>query len=218
MPQRETFGPEYFRAFYRNYERQNPAYKLRFYRDLILAHVVGFERPRILDIGCAFGKFLGSLAPDWVKFGVDRSEFAVARGRKVHPDVRFVVASGTAIPLRGPFQAIVAFDVLEHLPDLKAVEEFVGTALSPGGVFVFVVPVYDGPLGWLVHKLDRDPTHIRKRERAFWLEWARKNFELDTWCGVFRYLMPGGIYINYPSRVLRNQAPAVAVVARRKRG
>ena len=66
------------------------------------------------------------------------------------------------IPFRGPFHAIVAFDVIEHVPDLDAIAKFVHSELDAHGVFVFVVPVYDGPLGGLVRRLDKDPTHMQK--------------------------------------------------------
>jgi hypothetical protein len=81
---------------------------------------------------------------------------------------------------------------------------------------VFVVPVYDGPLGPVVRMLDGDPTHVHKESRDFWLDWAGERFVIQEWCGVFRYLLPRGPYINWPTQALRRIAPAIAVVVRNK--
>jgi hypothetical protein len=81
---------------------------------------------------------------------------------------------------------------------------------------VFVVPVYDGPLGWLVRRLDKDPTHVHKMPRNFWLEWAARTFEVVEWLGTYRYLTPLGVYVHFASRRLRRWSPAVAVAARRR--
>ena len=57
----------------------------------------------------------------------------------------------------------------------------VRSLLRPGGLFVFVVPTYDGPLGPIVHLLDRDPTHIHRTNRKFWLDWAARHFDVQEW-------------------------------------
>ena len=146
--------------------------------------------------------------------GIDISEYSVGEATRTVGSVNFAVASCTAIPFRGPFHAIVAFDVIEHVPDLQAVAAFVNSELDRRGVFVFVVPVYDGPLGGVVRLLDKDPTHVHKNARQFWLDWARQNFELISWTGIFRYLLPMGPYINWPTRGLRRVSPAIAVAVR----
>src|SRR5262249_3361336 len=109
-----------------------------------------------------------------------------------------------------------SFDVIEHIPDLDSTRRSIYSLLKPGGIFVFVVPVYDGPLGWVVHALDKDPTHIHKTRRTFWLDWAAASFEVLEWQGAFRYMTPFGVYLHYPSRILRRGSPAIAVVARRR--
>jgi hypothetical protein len=73
--------------------------------------------------------------------------------------------------------------------------------------------VYDGPTGPIIHALDHDPTHVHKRGRDFWLDWTRQHFVLNRWCGIYRYLLPGGYYVHVPTRLLRRATPAIAVVA-----
>jgi hypothetical protein len=91
----------------------------------------------------------------------------------------------------------------------------VAGALAVGGIFLFVVPVYDGPLGPVVRLLDKDPTHVHQKSRAFWLGWASRRFTVLDWWGLTRYLLPGGLYVNWPSRLARRVSPAIAVVARK---
>ncbi len=211
----QTFGQDYFTSIYRHYEAQNPAYKLAYYQRLLAEAAPTCDKPRILEIGCAFGKFLTSLDSRWEKCGVDVSDYAIGIAKRNNPAATFVAADGIAIPFKGPFQAIVSFDVLEHIPDLEAVACYVDENLAPGGIFIFVVPVYDGPLGWLVNLLDPDPTHIHKNGRKSWLSWASQRFTVEGWSGIFRYLLPYGPYVNWPTRLLRNQAPAIAIIARK---
>ena len=213
MSDRREFEREYFESCYRNYARQNPPRKLRFYRRLVESAVPKTGRPRVLDIGCAFGSFLGALDPAWDRSGIDVSEFATEQASRTHPGATFVRADIGEIPLPGPFDIITAFDVIEHVPSLDLVASVVRSRLTVGGAFIFVVPVYDGPTGPIIHLLDRDPTHVHKRSRRFWLDWAETNFVLRDWWGVTRYLLPGGFYMHVPTRVLRGLTPAIAVVA-----
>ena len=208
------FDREYFEACYRDYRRQNPDAKLRFYRDLVAPARAARARPRLLDLGCAFGAFLESVGPGWDRFGLDVSEYAIAAARERLPDVEFAVSGMERIPFPGSFDAVTAFDTVEHVERPEAVFEAVRERLTPGGRFVFVVPVYDGPVGPLVRMLDRDPTHIHRKARRFWLELASKSFRVEEWLGVWRYLLPLGPYLHFPTRALRAVSPAIAVVAR----
>ena len=79
-----------------------------------------------------------------------------------------------------------------------------------------MVPVYDGLSGPIVRLLDRDPTHVHKQSRHDWLAWAGRHFNVLEWEGVIRYLLPGGHYLNVPSRALRAHTPAILVACRPK--
>lgn len=211
-----AFEEEYFAANYPDYERQNPPRKLRFYRRLAERALGDRERPRVLDLGCAFGHFLAALPAGWDRSGLDASRFAIEQARRKLPGASLAVADGPEIPFDGPFDLVVSFDVLEHLPELDQTRAAIAAKLAPGGHLIFVVPVYDGPAGALVRLLDRDPTHLHKRSRRSWLEWVEPGFEVVEWWGVLRYLLPGGYYLHLPTRRLRRWTPAIAVVARAK--
>lgn len=215
VPSEVSFEREYFDRNYPDYVRQNPPRKLDFYRRLIAPAAKGKNRPRLLELGCAFGRFLEAVGPDWDRYGLDVSRYAIAQARERVPEATFAVASGAEIPFDETFDCIAAFDVIEHIPDLEQVAREVAAHLRPGGYWVFVVPVYDGPTGPVIRLLDKDPTHVHKQPREFWLDWVQQRFELVNWQGMYRYLLPGGYYAHWRTRWLRRFTPAIAVVARR---
>jgi hypothetical protein len=90
----------------------------------------------------------------------------------------------------------------------------VAAHLQPDGIFAFVVPVYDGLSGPIIRLLDQDVTHLQKHGRSFWLHLASRRFRVLAWHGLVRYLLPGGVYLNWPTRLCRQHTPAIAVVAR----
>ena len=210
------FDRSYFETRYADYERQNPARKMRFYKSLAEAAAAGCKSPRILDIGCAFGFFLSWLGSGWERYGVDASEYAIACARQQVPGVSFAITASTDLVFPGPFDVISALDVLEHIADLDGMLQLIAAGLRPGGGFVSVVPVYDGITGPVIRLLDRDPTHLHKRSRDFWLDRMSVHFHLSDWWGIYRYLLPGGLYCHLVTKSLRRYAPAIACLARRR--
>jgi len=212
------FDQSYYTNYYPDHDRKNTARKLAYYRDTLARFLPppGSSPAKVLDLGCAFGLFVAALDPRWQAYGTDVSEFAISRARTLVPHATFAVMRDGLIPFGERFAAVAAWDVLEHIPDLDDIATQVRDHLVEGGIFAFAVPVYDGPLGRLVNRLDRDATHINRFPRRFWLDLTQRHFELVHWCGAFRYLLPGGYYIHWTSTRLRHVSPAVVVVARRR--
>lgn len=210
------FDRAYFDTYYRNYEMQNPPRKLDFYRRLVEKAAEGVIRPRILDMGCAFGLFLSRLDSSWERLGFDASDYAIESARERFPQVHFAVSIAGNFPFHGPFDVIAALDVLEHIPALDDTMAWIAGNLRPGGSLVFVVPVYDGPTGPIIRALDRDPTHIHRKSRSFWLGLSPGEFTLEDWWGMYRYLLPGGFYLHVVSRRWRRFTPAIACLFKRK--
>jgi hypothetical protein len=81
-----------------------------------------------------------------------------------------------------------------------------------------VVPVYDGPLGWLVQRLDHDTTHVSKWSRHEWLNTLEAHgFEVIASGGIIRRLIAGRFYLHltHPERVMRHVGSAFWYVARK---
>jgi 2-polyprenyl-3-methyl-5-hydroxy-6-metoxy-1,4-benzoquinol methylase len=90
---------------------------------------------RVLDVGCFDGTFLASLGPDVDKHGIEIMDAAarVARGKGVN-----VVASDFESLMGKPpeYDAITAFDVIEHVADPLAFLALLAGALKPSGILI----------------------------------------------------------------------------------
>ena len=206
---------DYFQSQYRDYERQNPPRKLDHYLTVIGDHWEG-EHADLLDVGCGLGSFLEQARlrhPIWELNGtdIDRTGVETTLARVPEAEVVNISADQQSHPDQC-FDIVTAWDVLEHVEALNDAGDSIAAMLRPGGIFVFVVPVYDGPLGPVVEYLDKDPTHLHKRGRDWWLDWAAERFDILDWHGIFRYLVPGGRYIHLSTQPLRRFSTAILVV------
>lgn len=213
-----VYEPHYYQTVYGNYERQNPPEKYQHYWEMIRRY--GPIPNSLLDFGCANGRFLEFLnksgyIPFNGLFGTDVNQAALDRASAVLLKNHLVFGGRDALPEFPKMDVITALDVLEHLPDLEETLDALHQQLTSGGVLMAVVPVYDGPLGPLVHLLDKDPTHIHKKSRQFWLDLLSSKFKLRHWHGIMRYLMPGGVYLHNPTKAFRAVTPAILMVAQK---
>jgi SAM-dependent methyltransferase len=205
---------DYFEQNYVDYVAENPERKLAFYLDAVRRHAPGSA---IFEIGVGKGLFVGYAARAGCEIrGCDVNAAGVEEARRRTPgaDVRL-----------GPFEdvgcesceTVVAFDVVEHIADVRGLFAAIFARLRPGGVFCFVCPVTDGPLGLVCRILDSDPTHVHMTSRAAWLRLARSTgFTIVEWTGLLRYLLPGRHYLHVELRgAARNLSPAIMVVCRK---
>lgn len=133
------------------YEREKPEYQIAA-RSL---PQVG----RLLDVGCGAGHFREHVP--WVEYvglelnPVARAE-AVARGLEVRAELLEQHADAFA----GTYDAVVAFQVLEHVPDPRGMLLAARRCMRPGGLLVISVPSFDGFLGRAAnHVLNLPPHH-----------------------------------------------------------
>lgn len=105
-----------------------------------LERIERHRRPgRLLDIGCWTGTFLlAARQRGWDVEGVEPSRWAAAEARAAGIPVQETTFD--AADLQGPFDAVVATDVLEHLVDPGAVVRAVADLLAPDGVLYVTVP------------------------------------------------------------------------------
>ena len=207
---------DYFDSAYRDYEGQNPPKKLDHYVDMLEART-RVPDLQLLDIGCGRGRFLqhvGAREPSWRLFGIEPEPSGVTASSALVPEATILegVADSLPFPSEG-FDVVTAWDVLEHVPDPRAALLEVKRCLRPGGVLGVVVPVYDSVTGPLIRALDRDPTHIHKESRDFWLRLIGEHFGAIEWHGIYRYLLGTSRYLHRPTRRLRRATPAVFISA-----
>ena len=126
--------------------------------------VANGRRPSVLEIGCGTGNFLGELSRsgDYELTGSEVHlaglRFAVAK----RPGIRFVQLDALRVPFRERFDAIGAFDVIEHIEDDVRVIENIRAALKPGGVAIISVPQYQ----FMWSELDELVHHKRRYSKA----------------------------------------------------
>jgi len=212
------FEKEYFDGIYEgDYEKRNPRYKFK----AMIREILRFKKEgSLLDIGCAYGKFL-EVCASRTRFklsGIDISEHAVEVAKKR--------LKGKGIELRkagvldtgfkdNSFDVVCLFDVLEHIEDLSKAFDEIKRILRKDGIVIFSVPVYDGLAGRIVGKLDIDPTHCHKEKRGFWLDITRGNrLKILRWIGILRYFLGKRFYIHKQTKLFRKHTPAIMIIAK----
>jgi SAM-dependent methyltransferase len=123
------------------------------------AHVSGGS---LIEIGCAYGFFLEEARDAFRVFGVEIADHArqacLDRGldvvREVTPEV---------LADRGPFDAAVMLDVIEHVPDPAAILDQLHTAMRPGAQLVITTGDYGSLLARVMGRrwrLMTPPQHL----------------------------------------------------------
>lgn len=95
---------------------------------------------KILDAGCARGRFLKALVPTQADlYGVDLTEVFLRDARRNIPTARFCRGSLAELPFAaGTFDAILCVEALEHLPDTGAAIRELARVLKPAGTVVII--------------------------------------------------------------------------------
>lgn len=208
-------GDDYYSANYPDYERQTSRRKLEFYLGILRRHVPAGAR--VHELGVGMGHFLARASAEYRCSGSEVDAHGLREARRRAPGAELWEGSCERIPADPPPAAVVAWDVLEHVPDLDGALACIRARLAAGGCLVAVVPVYDGPLGWLVRRLDRDPTHLWKWSRHAWVERLEQHgFELVESGGIIRRLVLERWYLHVtrPAALLRRIGSAFWFVAR----
>ena len=95
---------------------------------------------RLLDIGCGAGSFLKAAArQNWKAFGLEVSQSAIEHARSLGFEV-FHGEIEEANYADGYFDVVIASELLEHLPDPRALLSSISRILRPGGLFWATTP------------------------------------------------------------------------------
>jgi len=151
-------------------------------------------RPRVLEVGCGTGYVLQSLAAEkrYELTGLESHIAGLRYARRRIPDVELVQADARDLPYESEFDAIGAFDVIEHIDEDDTVLASIRRALKPGGIVVVTVPQHK----WLWSCTDEAAMHKRRYSRR---ELASKfrAADLDTlYCTSFVTMLLPAMYAS----------------------
>jgi SAM-dependent methyltransferase len=156
---------------------------------------------RSLEIGCSAGEAVAALAGrGWDAYGLDLSALAIGAGRDAHPSAHLGVGrtpSDAGFP--DQYDLVLAFHLVEHVPDLTALAADVRSWLRPGGWLAVRVPNWaswsravsgerwpclmpehvhqftPSSMQWWLSEQGFDPVHVGTEGRAReWLGAARR--------------------------------------------
>jgi glycosyltransferase involved in cell wall biosynthesis/SAM-dependent methyltransferase len=118
------------------------------------------EIARVLDYGCAHGAYTVNLANrvgrEWVGVDIDKHSISWAefnrKQRATTPDaIQFRIGTHTVdLSDVDPFDALIAFEVLEHVPDPTVVIDRLEAWVKPDGHVILTVPF--GPWEWMSYR------------------------------------------------------------------
>jgi 2-polyprenyl-3-methyl-5-hydroxy-6-metoxy-1,4-benzoquinol methylase len=101
---------------------------------------------RLLEIGCGPGTFLlVARQEDWDVVGIEPAPEAASKAIAVGLNVFQGYVKDYAASSPSPFDAVVSFEVLEHVPNPVEVLRGIRALLKPGGMLVLSVPNLDDP-------------------------------------------------------------------------
>lgn len=162
---------------------------------------------RLLEVGCGAGFVLDGVhrrLPSVQLTACDRSFEALGHTRKRVGDVRLIQADVRHLPLHNAFDAVAAFDVIEHVrDDGGALREIFGV-LRPGGRLLLTVPQHQ----WLWSRVDEFSHHRRRYNRTELVAKARAaGFEIIGSTSFFAATLPFALASRWAMRPDRSFDP-----------
>lgn len=118
---------------------------------------------RVLEVGCGAGQFIRAIKryrPDLACSGSDISAKAIAAAQEAYDGVTYTVSSEDKLPFTNDtFDAVLVFDVLEHVSNPGLFLQEIRRVLDRGGLLYLFVPCEGDSLS-LWHLLDR--VHLKQ--------------------------------------------------------
>jgi SAM-dependent methyltransferase len=162
-------------------------------RNDLIAWAIGSYLPdcrHFLEIGCGTGfvlKRVRETIPTAALMGSEVFTAGLAFAAERNPEIAFAQIDARHIPFRDHFDAIGAFDVLEHIEDDIGVIAEVARALRAGGWFILTVPQH--PALWSPQ--DEHAHHVRRyTARGLRTRLEANGFEIVRMTSFVALLLP----------------------------
>lgn len=137
-------------------------------RNELIVWALGSYAPRassFLEIGCGTGfvlRAIGAARPELRLTGTELFAEGLRYAAQRVPDAELVQMDARRMPFEEEFDAVGAFDVLEHIDDDREVLSGCRRALRPGGTLFVTVPQHP----WLWSAPDDYARHVRRYTRG----------------------------------------------------
>jgi trans-aconitate methyltransferase len=122
------------------------------------------EIERFLEVGCGTGFVLRAIREQWPEAYLETAELhleGIEHARRRVPSAVFRQQDVRFMQAEAKFDAIGAFDVLEHIDEDRLVVRNLASALSPRGVLIVTVPQHP----WMWSHTDERACHVRRYTR-----------------------------------------------------
>lgn len=166
------------------------------------------DRPRVLEIGCGTGFVLSALHAQnrFDLVGAEQHAAGLVWARRRLPEVEFEHLDARHLPYQAAFDAVGAFDVIEHIPEDEEVMASAHRALRPNGLFILTVPQH----AWLWSAVDEQAHHQRRYTRAeLRTKLERNGFKVRFFSSFVFVLLP----LMYLARLRRKPAGKAATTS-----
>ncbi|MBY0501134.1 MAG: class I SAM-dependent methyltransferase [Alphaproteobacteria bacterium] len=120
--------------------------------------------PKCLEVGCGTGFVLESIANANPTFELEGTELYLEGLRFAHsrsPHLNFFQSDARNLPFKNEYDAIFAFDVIEHIEEDIDTLKSIYKNLKPGGYLIATIPQHM----WLWSKHDEYACHKRRYTR-----------------------------------------------------
>lgn len=148
--------------FFDNYEFEKRKPGLEILYDLFRKHVK--DGGKVLDVGCAYGFFLKLCEDNYKCYGIDYDRKAIEAAKKFTKAKLRIRNANKKLPFKDDFfDAIVMFDVLEHLKNYRSALKECKRVLKKDGWLFIIVPNRKSILHLLLGKrwsFYKDKTHL----------------------------------------------------------
>jgi len=156
----EGFHPEYFEQL-ASLEAGNFWFQSRNKLILFLLKKYHPCLKSFIEVGCGTGFVLSGVAgtfPSASLFGAEIHTNGLQFAAHRVPAAQFLQMDARNIPFDSHFDALGAFDVLEHVDDDFKVLKQINRAIKPGGILILTVPQHP----WLWSTQDEIACHVRR--------------------------------------------------------
>lgn len=143
-----------------------------------------------MEIGCGTGFVLSAIAGAYPGMRLSGTEIFVAglsHAAARVPDAEIMQMDARQIPFSQEFDAVGAFDVIEHIKEDEQVLSQLYRSLKPSGLLLITVPQH----AWLWSAADDYACHVRRYEKAELHEKVRQaGFQIERSTSFVSLLLP----------------------------